>query len=167
MVARDTAVLADASVAYFFMDTLRAHMDLLKERTAHFKNAGRRLESQWQNELAKAQTEADQLTSKDHTYSTKAELETDRGRLAELDGKIGELKHKSEERMANLEMEILAEVSTEIEAFLKEYNKTRGFDYIISVEPGGQVWVGNPDLDVSQDIIAGMNARHKASKGGK
>jgi len=35
------------------------------------------------------------------------------------------------------------------------------------VQNGGQVWVGNKDLDISNDLIAGLNARYQASKGAK
>lgn len=162
--SRDTSVLKDARIAYFFLDTLRAHMELLKEREAHYKSEGQRLEGSWQKQLAKAQAEADQLMNKDHTYSTKAEMAADQERLQELEQTIAQQKQTSEERMQRLELDILAEVSSEIEDFLADYNETAGFDYIISVEPGGQVWVGNPDLDISQQVIDGMNARHRAKK---
>lgn len=161
---RDTTRRPDARIAFFYMDSLRKHLDLLQERSAHYKKEGQRLEDQWQNELAKAQGRYEELVNKDRTYSTQAEIKTDKEELERLDAKIGELKQRSEERMARLEMEILAEVSKEIEEYLKEFNAQAGFDYIVSLEPGGQIWPGDPGLDVTQRIIDGLNARHKAGK---
>ena len=162
--SRDSTDLKDARIAFFFIDSLREHLDLMKERGAHYKNEAQRLSDQWDKELGKAQAEAQALGQKDPTYSTKAEMEADQRHMDELQQKIGELKQNSEVRMQQLEMDILAEVSSQIEAFLKEYNATAKYDYIISVEPGGQIWVGNQDLDISEDMIAGMNAQYKAKK---
>lgn len=162
--ARDSTGLKDARIAFFFIDSLRENLDLMKERSAHYKSESQRVEAQWNKELGKAQTEFQELAGKDPTYMTVAEKEATSRRMDELQQRIAELKHNSETRMQQLEMDILAEVSSEIEAFLKEYNETAHYDYIISVEPGGQIWVGNADLDISQDMIAGMNARHRARK---
>jgi hypothetical protein len=32
------------------------------------------------------------------------------------------------------------------------------------VQNGGQIWVGNKDLDVTQDVIEGLNRKHRARK---
>ena len=164
MAVGDSVQRKDARIAFFYMDSLRAHLDLLQERSEHFKSEGRRLENEWQNELARAQGRYEELVKKDRTYSTEAEIKADKRELEQLDARIGELKQNSEDRMAKLEMEILAEVSKEIEDFLKDYNQKAGFDYIISLEPGGQIWPGDPDLDVTQDVLDGLNARHQAKK---
>jgi Skp family chaperone for outer membrane proteins len=59
---------------------------------------------------------------------------------------------------------MLQEISDELKAFLEEYNKQAGFDYIFSVQNGGQVWVGNENLDITDDLVNGLNARHRARK---
>jgi outer membrane protein len=102
--------------------------------------------------------------AKDHTYSTKAELQADEAELQGLMGKIQEMQANSEQRLANLEVEMLSKISEDIMEFLKEFNKTAGYDYIFSVQSGGQIWVGNPDLDISNAVISGLNQRHRTSK---
>lgn len=161
---RDSLPAKDARIAFFLIDSLREHLDLMKERSAHYKSEGARVEAQWTKELGKAQSEFQELAAKDPTYMTMSEKEAASKRMDELQQRIAELKHNSEMRMQQLEMDILAEVSAEIGSFLKEYNEEARFDYIISVEPAGQIWVGNPGLDISNDMIAGMNARHRARK---
>jgi len=32
------------------------------------------------------------------------------------------------------------------------------------VQGGGQVWVGNEGLDITKELVAGLNARHRARK---
>lgn len=162
---RDSTTIPDARIAYFYMDSVQQRSELVKEQGDRFRAEGLKLENNLKNEMNKAQKRYQQLMGKDHTYSTKAELQADEEELQGLMGKIQELQSNSEERLARLEMEMLSMISDDIMEFLSEYNKTAGFDYIFSVQSGGQIWVGNPGLNISDAVVGGLNKRHRASKG--
>ena len=161
------SALKEARIAYFTLDSLQAELELIKDQRALFQGEAARLQSKLMKRQNEAQAEADALMSKDPTYSTKAEQEKDMMRLQQLDGELKELGASSEEAMENLEMRIMGDMTTALKEFLEEYNKTAGFDYVIMMQPGGQVWPGNPGLDISSDVIAGMNAAYAAKKGAK
>jgi outer membrane protein len=164
VVDRDSTALKDARIAYFFMDSVQQRFELVKEQGDRYRTEGRKLESDLQNEMGKAQKRYQELMAKDQTYSTKTQILQDEQELQGLVGKIQELQARSEERLARLEVEMLSSISGEIMDFLAEYNATAGFDYILSVQNGGQIWVGNKDLDVTQDVIEGLNRKHRARK---
>jgi outer membrane protein len=161
---RDTTAMLDARIAYFFMDTVQEGFTMVKEQSDRFRKEGRRLETNLQNEMTRAQKRYEELMRKDHTYSTKAEIQQDEAELQGLMGRIQQLQSSSEQQLARMEVEMLSEISDEIMVFLDEYNSERGFDFIFSVQNGGQIWVGNPDLDITQEVVDGLNARHKAAK---
>ena len=161
---RDSASLKDARIAYFFMDSVQQRFELVKEQGDRYRTEGRKLESDLQNEMNKAQKRYQELMAKDQSYSTKTQVQQDEQELQGLVGKIQELQARSEERLARLEVEMLSSISGEIMEYLAEYNATAGFDYILSVQNGGQIWVGNKDLDVTQDVIDGLNRKHRARK---
>lgn len=161
---RDSSALKDARIAYFFMDSVQQRFELVKEQGDRYRNEGRKLEGDLQNEMGKAQKRYQELMAKDQTYSTKTQVMQDEQELQGLVTKIQEMQARSEERLARMEVEMLSSISGEIMDFLAEYNKTAGFDYILSVQSGGQIWVGNKDLDVTQDVINGLNQRHRANK---
>ena len=161
---RDSASLKDARIAYFFMDSVQQRFELVKEQGDRYRTEGRKLESDLQNEMNNAQKRYQELMAKDQSYSTKTQVQQDEQELQGLVGKIQELQARSEERLARLEVEMLSSISGEIMEYLAEYNATAGFDYILSVQNGGQIWVGNKDLDVTQDVIDGLNRKHRARK---
>lgn len=163
-IVRDSSALQDARIAYFYMDSVQQRFELVKEQGDRFRNEGRRLETDLQAEMGKAQRRYQELMSKDQTYSTKAQIQADEEELQGLVGKLQELQARSEERLARMEAEMLAGISQEIMDFLADYNKVAGFDYIFSVQSGGQVWVGNPQLDITQEVINGLNQRHRARR---
>jgi len=164
---RDSIATPDARIAYFYMDSVQQRFELVKEQGDRYRAEGLKLENNLKNEMNKAQKRYQQLMAKDHTYSTKAELQADEEELQGLMGKIQEMQSNSEERLARLEVEMLSRISEDIMEFLSEYNKTAGFDYIFSVQSGGQIWVGNPGLDISDAVVNGLNKRHRASKTAK
>jgi outer membrane protein len=160
----DTTALADARIAFFFMDSLRENLDMIQDKMKHLRAEGEKMEATWARELGKAQQEFQTLMEKDHTYSTQAERAADERRLQELQENIARLKDESETRMDRLQRDMLVSVAGELTDHLEEYNRSRGFDYIISIEPDGQVWVGNKGLDISADLIEGLNARYREQK---
>lgn len=160
----DTIARPDARIAYFLMDSVQEGFTMVKEQSDKLKGEGRRLESQLQNEMAKAQNRYQELMAKDHTYSTKADIQKDEQELQGLAAKIQELQARSEQQLARMEVEILSRIAGEIEDFLTDYNATAKYDYIFSVQNGGQIWTGNPGLDITADVVGGLNARHKNAK---
>lgn len=161
---RDSTTIPEGRIAYFYMDSVQQRFELVKEQGDRFRAEGLKLENNLKNEMNKAQKRYQQLMAKDHTYSTKSELQADEEELQGLMGKIQEMQANSEQRLANLEVEMLSKISDDIMEFLKEYNESAGFDYIFSVQSGGQIWVGNPGLNISDAVISGLNQRHRNSK---
>ena len=161
---RDTSGLADARIACFYMDSVQERYELVKERGNAFRSEGKRLEGNLQSELAKAQGRYEELMRKDHTYSTQAEVKADEQEVQALMARIQDMQARGERQMAEMEVRMLEEISTEIMDFLKEFNTAARYDYIFSVQSGGQIWVGNPALDITDQVIDGLNARHRASR---
>ncbi len=163
-VIRDSSALKDARIAYFRMDTLQRRFELIKEKDNSFRSEGKRLEDNLKKELDKAQQRYEELMTKDQTYSTNEEKRRDEAELQQLGMRVQQLQAQGEDQLARLEASMLQEISDELKAFLEEYNKQAGFDYIFSVQNGGQVWVGNENLDITDDLVNGLNARHRARK---
>lgn len=163
----DSIAIKQARIAFFRMDSLRLGYELIKEKDQRYITEGRRLEAGLLAEQAKARERYQQLMQKDQTYSTKAEMERDEAELRGLMEKLQGMQADGEERLARMEAEMLKEIAAQLEEYLKEFNATAGFDYIFSVQGGGQIWVGNEGLDVTQQLVDGLNARHRAAKAAK
>ena len=117
--------------------------------------------------MAKAQARYEELMKKDQTYSTKADVAKDEQELQGLMARIQGQQADSEEQLGRLEAAMLTEITAELKSYLETYNTVTGYDYIFSVQNGGQVWVGNKGLDISDDLLAGLNAKYRAAKGAK
>jgi Skp family chaperone for outer membrane proteins len=160
--AADTTGRADARIAFFFMDSVQGKYLLVKESTERVRNEGQRMEGALQREMQKAQGRYQELMAKDHTYSTQAELAKDQAELEQLGQKIQEMRTNSQDQLDRMQMEMLKDITAQIQGFLEEYNRSAGYDYIFSIQDAGQIWVGNKGLDITDAVVDGLNARHSA-----
>ena len=163
----DTLTRIDARIAYFSMDSIENNYALVKESADRVRAEGRRLETELGKEIQRAQGRAQELATKDHTYSTQAQIQADQEEFQELEMKIQDLRMSSQDKIEELQIKMLSEIAKEVEDFLKGYNQQAGFDYIFSIQDGGQIWVGNEGLDITADVVSGLNARHQVRKGSK
>ncbi len=162
----DTMHRPEGRIAFFFMDSVQARYELVKESADRVRSEGQRLEGNLQQEMAKAQARYNELMSKDHTYSTQAELKADQDELEKLGDKIQEMRSNSQDRLDRMQTDMLRDISGQIKGFLGKYNETAKYDYIFSIQDAGQIWVGNKGLDITPAVVAGLNAQHRARKSG-
>ena len=66
---------------------------------------------------------------------------------------LASLQREAEQEMIQQQMQL----NDSIEAFIKEYNKTRGYDAILYKAVGVYF---NPALDITDEVIKGLNARY-------
>lgn len=163
-VERDTAGLRQGRIAYFFMDSISSGYELVEEVKTRVRGEGQRMEGTLRREMEKAQARAQQLAAKDHTYSTQAELEADQLEFQGLQQRIQELQLSSQERLDHMQVEALRQITGDVQELLEEYNTTAGYDFVFSIQDEGQIWVGNKGLDITSDLLKGLNAKHRARK---
>lgn len=154
----------EGRIAFFFMDSVQSKFELVQESSDRVRNEGKRMESALQREMQKAQGRYQELMAKDHTYSTQAELAKDQAELEQLGQKIQDMRTNSQDQLDQMQASMLQDISTQIKGFLEDYNKTAGYDYIFSIQDAGQIWVGNKGLDITADVVNGLNERHHARK---
>ncbi len=163
----DTAALVHARIAYFMMDSLQQNYELVKESAARVRSEGQRMEGQLQREMQKAQARYAELVNKDHTYSTQAELKADQAEVEKLAEKIQRLQDDAHDQLESMQAKLLTQIAGELKDYLEQYNKTAGFDYIFSIQDAGQIWVGNKGLDITGELVDGLNAKHRAKQADK
>ncbi|MCB0793666.1 MAG: OmpH family outer membrane protein [Flavobacteriales bacterium] len=160
----DSIKRGDSRIAFFFMDSVQQDFVMVKEKGELFRSEGQRLENQLKQKLARSEARYQELMTKDHTYSTKAEIQADEQEVQNLMNEIQVLQQRGQEQMANMEVNMLEEISEEIMDFLAEHNERAGYEYIFSVQSGGQIWVGDPAVDLTRTVVDGLNARYLARK---
>lgn len=76
----------------------------------------------------------------------------------EAEQEVGELQQSLQQKLLEKEMKGTREVSANVKKFLAEYNQQYGFSYVLAYsEDAGGILLGNPALDITADVVAGLN----------
>jgi outer membrane protein len=86
----------------------------------------------------------------------------------EADQEIAQLQQRLQGELLDKELKGTKQVQDNIKAFLKEYNQDYDFTYVLaySSEAGG-ILLGNPALDITKDVLAGLNEIYDAEQAAK
>jgi outer membrane protein len=151
-------------MAYFEMDSVAANFDLVKDVKAELAKK--------ENEM---NTEVDKLTRNfQQRYSdlqvkaqggkmNQAEIETASLELKKMDEDIKARKQQLDQEYNDLMVRRQNDIKIKIEAFLKEYNKTKNYSYIISYEQG-LFYFRDTAYNITADVVKGLNNKYKPEK---
>ena len=159
----DSGTVTSAQVAYVNMDSLVSKYDLyinlsdayqtkaskaesdLSAKSRSLENAVRDYETKIQKGLvtrAQAQKIEEDLTKKQQNF------------IQQRDKVLSEL---SEE-----EQVMLNQIHHNITTFLEEFNADHRFGIIISTNAGGPILNADPSLDITKEVLAGLNKKYAA-----
>jgi outer membrane protein len=159
---KDTAVHAGSfRIAYFEMDSVATQFGLVKELetelasreeaiTTEMNNRGKAIQQKinyYQNLAEKGNLSQEQSESASKEIKAMDEEMKNRRQQLDLD-------------YSNYKMSKSNEIKTKIEDFLKEYNSTRDYTYIVSYEQG-LFYYKDTAYNITSDLVKGLNQKYK------
>jgi outer membrane protein len=158
-------VSGSVSVACVNSDSILEHYTLVKELRQQLENAHNRkqldiktLKKNFDKKVADFQQKvASNILTSELAKINEKQLMDEQQKILELQDKYaGELSQKE----IDLNIQLLDSVTN----FLKRYNKTYQFDYILNIKKGGDVFLSNDTLDITKDVIEQLNKEYNANK---
>lgn len=149
----------DFRIAYFEMDSLNNSFALVKQVKTELSKE----EEKMNNELARLQKSYNdkftQYQSQAQTMSSQESENANRD-IVQMQQRFASAKQQMEMRLQDLSMRRMQEVKNKVEDFLKEYNKSKGFTYILAYEPGFMFYRDSA-YDITADLVKGLNDKYK------
>lgn len=154
------------SIVYIQLDSLISQYDM-------FNDLRSELES-------KAQAIQDDLTKKGRSFEsaakdfetkiakgllTRSQAEEQQQRLVERQQNLQNLSQQKQLEMAEEEAVMMRKVMDAIQTFINKYNQEKGYALILTTSAASTtVITGNPSLDITQDVLNGLNEEYIKSK---
>ena len=153
-------------IAYVEVDTLLAKynfcIDMNEEMVKKSENVRLTL-NQKANDLNKQKQEF-QTKYQNNAYLTPERAEQEYNRIAKLEQDLQELSNKLQSELMSESEKNSLQLRDSINNFLKEYNKEKGYDFIISNTGFDNLLYANDAYNITQEILEGLNARYSAKK---
>lgn len=153
------AASAQLNIRYVDMDSIAARYNLARDLQEAQLRAYSRLNAAQQQKSGEIQKAAGEIQQKlnNNGYLSEVSYNSDMQRVNKMqqdaEGYLNNLQRSQEQELAQLAMQM----QDSINSFIKDYNATRGYDAIL-IKSSGLYF--NPALDITEEIIAGLNARY-------
>ncbi|WP_207492840.1 OmpH family outer membrane protein [Aridibaculum aurantiacum] len=146
-------------LAYFEMDSIDNNYEYLKDVRSQLKSKQQelggqlnQLKNRYMEKVKKYQQEAPTMTQ-ERANIVEQELMNDQKVLANKEQSL-------DLEMQDIQFKKMQDVNKKIEEFLKEYNKDKGFSYIVANQPGTVYYV-DPGFDITAEVVKGLNEQYK------
>lgn len=149
-------------IAYVELDTLMSKYQLYKDYSEVLTRKGNNIQKTLaqkqralENHAASVQKkyESNEFTTRDEVERAQASIQREQSDLAELADRL-------QNEFAMEQARINEEARDSIQSFLKRYNKTKRYDYVL-VKAGDNLLIANPRYNITSDIVKGLNKRYK------
>lgn len=145
-------------IAYFELDSITNSFAMVKD----VKNELSKEEDKMNAEMNRLQKMYNDRLSfyQNQGEMSQVQSETASREMMGLQERIRNEKQKLDQNFQDSYMRKMQEVKTKIEEYLKEYNKTKGYSYILAYEPGF-IYYRDTAYNVTADLLAGLNEQYK------
>jgi outer membrane protein len=162
-VATDKTAANGFSVAYFDIDSLQEHYEYFKDVSGDMKKKENAMNAELNDLTNKYQRTVRKWQEKGNNI-TQAEMETAQREVGLQQQQIQQRKNDLEQEMQRLQVDRMSELRKQVEEFLKDYNKSKKYAYILSYEPGFIIYYKDSAYNITNDLIEGLNALYKDKK---
>lgn len=148
---------------YVDLDTLLTKYILAKDYNEEMMRMQENLENETKRHQTSLQSFASQIQNKvqNNSYLSQESFDTDQQKLASMqtnaEKSVGMMQQKYAEAAAKAQQA----VNDSIMAFVEQYNKKHGYDAIFNKAAALHF---NKDLDITDEIVEGLNARYNKVK---
>lgn len=149
-------------IAYFEMDSLESNFELVKE----VKSELNKKENAINNELSRLEKNyRDKITDYQNQGANMTQVQSEAAQrdVMQMQQNMQSRKQALDQEYQDFYMRRMKSVKDKIEEFLKEYNRTKGYSYIVAYEPG-LFYYRDTVYNITPDVINGLNEMHKKKK---
>ena len=150
--------------AYVNIDSFESKYDLLKAKQEEFKKRQDEMDNELQLSYKQMQDYASKVQGKVQSNSiTQSEYQEAEQKLMQQQKSLEARRQSLTDELLKAKDDFNKELKSRLDAFLATYNKDKNFDFIFTYTSSGgsPLLYANRSLDITKDVVEGMNAAAK------
>lgn len=158
-----SAVVPNAKIVYINMDSLLSNYEQSRELNEAFlkKVENNRTELNMKAKMFEQEVVAFQQKLENNGFVTRERAEQAQADLMVKRQNLQKLDQELMETTQREQIELNQKLFTEITNFLKEYNKTKGYQLILSTTVGGNVFYAEDGFDITKEVVNQLNQQYR------
>jgi len=160
-----SGVPGDLKIAYINSDSILQNYDYLKANRVTLEEKSKKIEQEYRNRAQGLQNEitAYQRNVSNMTLGQVKAVEEDLGKKQQ---NLQMYQQSLSQQIMEEEAKLTKELYDRITTYLKKYGDEKGLQFVLKVDNTSDVLFAGGALDISKDVISGLNSEYKQEKAG-
>ncbi len=159
--AANEAPAAQGSIVYIQLDSLVNQYDMYNDLKSELESKVQAVQEDLTKKGRSFESAVKDFQAKiDKGLLTRSQAEEQQQKLVEREQNLQGLSQQKQMELAEEEAVMMRRVMDAIQTYITKYNQDKGYALILSVP----VLAGDPSLNITQDILAGLNEEYIKSK---
>ena len=156
---------SNIKIAYVEIDSLLSKYNFWNDLSEQMLKKEENIRTTLNEKGKKLEKEAAEFQRKieNNGFVSRERAEQEQARLIKQQQDLQELQQKLANELAAENQKNSLELRDSINSFLQQYNKEKGYDFIISNTGFDNLLYGNPVYNITDEIVEGLNARYNPS----
>ena len=148
-------------VGYVELDSLYSNVTVIKQRKKELETEQKIITQEYESSYKVLTAERDEFLKKGNSI-TQQEAETFQGKLGQKQQEIEAVKQSKGQHLAEKGAKIMEDMQNKVKSFMKEYNKSKNFSYILATGTGlDYLFYKDSTLNITTEVIKGLNDQMK------
>lgn len=162
----DSTLTVKLPIAYVNVDSLLLNYQFAKEsnETLLKKQEDSRLDLNVQARQLQGEMAEFQRKLENNAFLSRERAEQEQNRLMRKEQDLQQLNAKLSQELMEVQQKVSEELRDTINAFLKEFNKNKKYEMIISNTASDNILLANEGYDITQEVIEILNERYNKKK---
>ncbi|MDR0295974.1 MAG: OmpH family outer membrane protein [Prevotellaceae bacterium] len=163
MAKSDETVATDGSVVYVQIDSLVQDYDMFHDLKLELEKKAEKIRKDLDNKGKAFEFKVKDFEEKvQKGLLTRSQAEQQQVQLQQEQANLQQYAQKVQNEMGEEEAVMFRRIFDAIQTFLAEYNQVHNYSLILSTSGStNAVLQGSPSLDITKDVLNGLNARYK------
>ena len=162
---KETEIDRDYTIAYVNIDTLIQHYDMFIDKNDELMQKKNESEAELQIQSKNFEKEVRDFQDKvQKGLITRTKAQMLQQELAQKEQQLYANRDNMAMQLSEEEQVMLRQILNEVMLYLEEYNKDYNYKYIFSNSFGGQLLYVDKSLNITQDVLKGLNEKYNKEK---
>jgi outer membrane protein len=156
----------NVKIAYINSDTVLKYYEYLKVNKQQLEAKTKKMDQDYRNRAIGLQTEI-QAYQRNVNSMTLGQVRATEEDLGKKQQNLQMYQQSLTQQLMEEEAKLNKELYDRVTAFLKKYGQEKGLHVVLKFDQSSDVLFGGPGLDISKDVISGLNDAYQLEKSGK
>jgi len=154
-------------IAYIVPDSILKNYQYYQDISNQFDTKRNIAEREFEKKARNLQSEMQLFQQKAQAgLLSQNEIRSGEERLVKQERELQQYNQVETEKLMREEKELTERLYNRVADYIKKYNETAGYDFILNYVPGTTAWFVGESYNITQDIVDGLNQAYRDEKEG-